>query len=144
MMLVVNIPRNHKTLSWKNTVRLCKNRSTSSARAMDYKSPMLRFQSMFYLLLVSCLCAGCLFPGYNASSDSPADSVISANVEAQLAEDRLGGLSHILVATEGGTVILTGTVQKAERKARAAELAREVKGVKRVKNDLEIRAEVSP
>jgi osmotically-inducible protein OsmY len=37
-----------------------------------------------------------------------------------------------------------GTVPKAERKARAAELARQVKGVKRVKNDLEIRADVSP
>lgn len=70
--------------------------------------------------------------------------MISANVEAQLAEDGQGGLSGILVVTEGGTVTLTGTVQKAERKAKAAELARQVKGVKRVKNDLEIRAEVSP
>jgi len=75
--------------------------------------------------------------------DSPRDSVLSANVEAQLAEDRLGGFSGIVVTTEGGTVTLTGTVRKAERKARAAELARQVKGVKRVKNDLEIRADAS-
>ncbi|MBA5872114.1 MAG: BON domain-containing protein, partial [Nitrospira sp. CR2.1] len=39
---------------------------------------------------------------------------------------------------------LTGTVQRAERKARAAELARQVTGVRRVKNDLEIRATPSP
>ena len=111
---------------------------------MDFESPMHRFQPLFPLLLVSCVCAGCLFPANTALPDSPRDSVISANVEAQLARDRLGGLSGILVATEGGTVTLTGTVQRAERKARAAELAREVKGVKRVKNDLEIRANVSP
>lgn len=111
---------------------------------MDCESPMRRFQPLFPLLLVSCLWAGCLFPANTALSDSPRDSVISAHVEAQLAGDRLGGLSGILVATEGGTVTLTGMVQRAERKARAAELAREVKGVKRVKNDLEIRADVSP
>lgn len=105
---------------------------------------MRRFQPLFFLLFVLCFCAGCLFPDPTKPSDRPKDSVISANVETQLAEDRLGGFSGIVVTTEGGTVTLTGTVQKAERKARAAELARQVKGVKRVKNDLEIRAEVSP
>jgi hyperosmotically inducible protein len=94
-------------------------------------------------LCVLFLSAGCLLPANTALSDSPRDSVISTNVEAQLAEDRLGDLSGINVTTEGGTVTLTGTVQKAERKARAAELARQVKGVKRVKNDLEILPEVS-
>ncbi len=49
-----------------------------------------------------------------------------------------------LVATEAGIVTLIGTVRKAERKAKAAELARQVKGVKRVKNDLEIRADLAP
>ena len=96
------------------------------------------------LLFLLCLSAGCLLPGNNRPADTPRDSVISANVEAQLAEERLGGLSNVLVATEEGTVTLTGTVERAERKAKAAELARQVKGVKRVKNDLEIRAAVSP
>lgn len=104
---------------------------------------MRRFHPAPYLLCVSFLSAGCLLPANTTLSDSPRDSVISTNVEGQLAEDRLGGLSGIIVTTEGGTVTLIGTVQKAERKARAAELARQVKGVKRVKNDLEILAEVS-
>ena len=104
---------------------------------------MRRFHPSLYLLLVSCVSFGCLLPANNALSDTPRDSVISANVEAQLAEDRLGGLAGIIVATESGTVTLTGTVQRAERKARAAELARQVKGVKRVKNDLEIQTDVS-
>lgn len=96
-------------------------------------------------LVVTLSCtAGCLLPVSNGPPDAPRDSVISSNVEAQLAEEGSGGLSTILVATEGGTVTLTGTVERAERKARAAELARQVKGVKRVKNDLEIRAAVAP
>jgi len=105
---------------------------------------MRRFRFPFHLLLASYVSLGCAFFASTPLSDSPRDSVISANVEAQLAEDRPGSLSGIIVDTEAGNVTLTGTVQRAERKARAAELARQVKGVKRVKNDLEIHADVSP
>ncbi|HMZ53246.1 MAG TPA: BON domain-containing protein [Nitrospira sp.] len=70
--------------------------------------------------------------------------MISSNVEAKFAEDQQGGLSGIIVTTEDGMVTLIGTVQRAERKARAAELARQVKGVRRVKNDLEIHADSPP
>lgn len=109
----------------------------------DCVNPMRRFQTLICLLLASHLSAGCLLPANTGLSDSPRDSVISATVETQLREDPQGGLTGIIVATEAGMVTLTGTVQKAERKARAAELARQVKGVKRVKNDLEIHADVS-
>ena len=105
---------------------------------------MRRWFFLLGLLLASHLSGGCLLPVDTAMSDQPRDSVISANVETQLAGDQSGGLSGILVSTEGGTVTLVGTVPRAERKARAAELARQVKGVKRVKNDIEIRAEASP
>ena len=108
----------------------------------NFRQCMRRSSWVLGLLLTSCLSGGCLLPVDTGQSDVPKDSVISANVEAQLAEDP--GLSGILVATEGGTVTLTGTVPRAERKARAAELARQVKGVKRVKNDLEIRADAFP
>lgn len=88
--------------------------------------------------------SGCRWSANSHETDTPRDSVISSNIEAQLAGDPSGGFSQILVASEDGTVTLMGTVARAERKARAAELARQVKGVKRVKNDLEIRADVSP
>ena len=105
---------------------------------------MRRLHPLPWLWFALCFSAGCLLPVNRTLSDTPRDSVISANVEAQLAAEGSGGLSSILVDTEGGTVTLTGTVERAERKARAAELARQVKGVKRVKNDLEIRADGSP
>jgi len=95
-------------------------------------------------MLLSGLSAGCLLPASSTLPDTPKDAVISTNVEAKFAEDRQGGLSDIIVTTEGGTVTLTGTVHKAERKARAAELARQVQGVRRVKNDLEIRSSPAP
>ena len=110
----------------------------------NFRQCMRRSCWVLGLLLTSCLSGGCLLPVDTGQSDAPKDSVISANVEALLAGDHSGGLSGILVATEGGTVTLTGTVPRAERKARAAELARQVKGVKRVKNDLEIRADAFP
>lgn len=98
---------------------------------------------LFLPLLLS-LSAGCVWPGASSLPDSPNDSTISTNVEVKLAEDQQGGLSGIMVTTEEGIVTLTGTVQKAERKARAAELARQVKGVRRVKNDLDIRSDLAP
>lgn len=93
---------------------------------------------------MSVVLTGCLLPAHSTPPDSPKDAVISTHVEARLAEEGQGGLTGIIVTTENGTVTLTGTVPKAERKARAAELARQVKGVKRVKNDLEIRADLPP
>lgn len=105
---------------------------------------MRLFHRLLLPLLLLGLSAGCLLPASSTLPDTPKDAVISTNVEAKFAEDRQGGLSGIIVTTEGGTVTLTGTVQRAERKARAAELARQVTGVRRVKNDLEIRATPSP
>ncbi|WP_447600792.1 BON domain-containing protein [Nitrospira sp. Nam80] len=82
---------------------------------------------------------GCSLATGSALMDANSDSAISKEVEAKLAGDQFGGLTDILVTTEAGVVTLVGTVEQAERKARAADLARQVKGVKRVKNDLDIR-----
>lgn len=105
---------------------------------------MRPFHRLLLPILLLCLSAGCLLPAFSTLPDSPKDAVISTNIAAKLAEDQQGGLSGIIVTTEEGTATLTGTVHRAERKARAAELARQVKGVRRVKNDLEIRADPAP
>ncbi len=108
------------------------------------RHPMRLFRLYLFLPMLLFLSAGCLWPGSSPLPDGPHDALISTNVEAKFAEDQQGGLTGIIVTTEEGTVTLTGTVQKAERKARAAELARQVKGVRRVKNDLDIRADPAP
>lgn len=99
---------------------------------------MLPTRSWRLFCLLWIMVAGCAFGAGSSLSDSPSDGAISKEVEAKLAGDQFGGLSEILVTTEAGVVMLVGTVARAEQKARAADLARQVKGVKRVKNDLDI------
>lgn len=96
-------------------------------------------RSWHLICALSALFAGCSLATGSTSSGTPSDGAISKEVEAKLAGDQLGGLTGILVTTDAGVVTLVGTVERAEEKARAADLARQVKGVKRVKNDLDIR-----
>lgn len=89
--------------------------------------------------LVCFTCSGCSLAARPNPSETRGDSVISKEVEAKLADHQAGGLSDIVVTTEAGVVTLAGKVEKADQKAKAADLARQVQGVKRVKNDLDIR-----
>ncbi|MBX3235868.1 MAG: BON domain-containing protein [Nitrospiraceae bacterium] len=95
--------------------------------------------NLLCLFLLLTLLQSCGLRSVQTGSDLRNDSTISTDVEAKLKADRLEDLSEILVSTEAGTVTLVGSVQTPQQKARAAELARQVKGVKRVKNDVEIR-----
>jgi hyperosmotically inducible protein len=97
---------------------------------------------LFTILLTFAACGGCFNPFTAPLHNVPNDGAISAEVEAKLKADRLEDLSGILVSTEAGTVTLVGSVQRPEQKARAAELTRQIKGVKRVKNDIEIRSDL--
>lgn len=104
--------------------------------------PVLRKWITLVGLLLAC--SSCSLATVSPINDGPSDSEISTEVETKLASDQFGGLSGVIVATEAGVVTLVGAVERAEQKARAADLARQVKGVKRVKNDLEIRGTVTP
>ncbi|HEV8441041.1 MAG TPA: BON domain-containing protein [Methylomirabilota bacterium] len=64
------------------------------------------------------------------------DKEITRHVQDRLSKDaRLKG-AKIDVRTDSGVVILTGEVPNISASARASELAREVRGVRSVKNDL--------
>jgi len=67
------------------------------------------------------------------------DSMLTTSVKAKLIEDPTTKAYRINVGTQQGVVQLTGFVASTEVRARAGELARSVKGVVDVKNDLEIR-----
>ena len=130
--------------AWKPDPSLCQDPDTSCMENRYQQDLMRPFHRLLLPMLLIGLLYGCLWPGAASLRDSPTDAAISTSVEAKLAEDQQGGLSGIIVTTEEGIVTLTGTVQKAERKGTAAELARQVKGVRRVKNDLDIRADPAP
>ncbi|MDR3567463.1 MAG: BON domain-containing protein [Syntrophobacteraceae bacterium] len=70
------------------------------------------------------------------------DTVITTTVKAELAKDvRLATLTGIDVSTTKGVVTLTGTVSNSEEKAMVEKKVRDVKGVVKINNELQI---VSP
>jgi hyperosmotically inducible protein len=67
------------------------------------------------------------------------DAAITAAVSAGLAKDPDLRATRIDVDTKGGTVMLKGPAPNAAAKARATEIAKTVKGVSAVDNQLEVR-----
>jgi osmotically-inducible protein OsmY len=68
------------------------------------------------------------------------DSVITGKVKTALIGDPVTKAHQITVETFHGTVQLSGFVDTAEARTRAVALARDVEGVKDVKNSLELRS----
>jgi osmotically-inducible protein OsmY len=60
-------------------------------------------------------------------------------VKTKLASDKLVTLTRVGVETNNGIVYLTGEVETAEQRSRVGSLASEVKGVKKVVNNLQVR-----
>ncbi|HKE43325.1 MAG TPA: BON domain-containing protein [Steroidobacteraceae bacterium] len=80
----------------------------------------------------------------NADADRSAgqvvdDATITAKVKTALIEDKTTKAHQINVDTSSGIVELGGFVDSQEAKDRAGEVARSVKGVKDVKNDLQLK-----
>jgi sporulation protein YlmC with PRC-barrel domain len=68
------------------------------------------------------------------------DAAITSKVKLKLAAEKASTLAKIDVDTRQGVVQLSGTVENERMKQRAAELAREVNGVRRVVNTLKVQA----
>jgi hyperosmotically inducible periplasmic protein len=66
------------------------------------------------------------------------DAAITTSVQATLTSDKASNFTRIDVDTTNGVVYLNGTVQSAEQKARAEQLAGRVDGVKKVVNNLQV------
>ena len=72
------------------------------------------------------------------------DQTITAGVKSKLVADRLANLTRVNVTTQNGVVYLTGNVDSPDRAQRAAELARNVKGVRDVVNEIQVASATSP
>jgi osmotically-inducible protein OsmY len=77
--------------------------------------------------------------GSQSAGESVDDAVVTAKVKARLVDDEMTKASQIEVATFKGTVQLSGSVDSEEARSRATELAKDVGGVKDVKNSLQVR-----
>jgi osmotically-inducible protein OsmY len=69
------------------------------------------------------------------------DSVITTKVKSALIADPVTKAHEISVETNDGTVQLSGFVDNSEQRSRAVEIAKEVPGVKNVKNSLQIKSQ---
>lgn len=67
------------------------------------------------------------------------DATVTTKIKARFVEDKTVDASAIGVETLNGDVILSGFAKNLTEKARAEQIARQVKGVRSVKNALEIR-----
>lgn len=91
-------------------------------------------------VLGTAVMAGCAATSDRASTGQTIDdSVITTKVKAKLIEDPVTKAHQISVETFKGTVQLSGFVETAAERTQAERIAKDVDGVKQVKNSLVLR-----
>jgi osmotically-inducible protein OsmY len=66
------------------------------------------------------------------------DTTITTSVKAKLTAEKAANFTRIDVDTTNQVVTLNGIVESADQKAKAEQIARQVGGVKSVKNNLQV------
>ena len=89
------------------------------------------------LVVIAVVVVGCSMTGKGGGA-SVDDATITASVKTKMVADRAANLTRVDVDTNNGTVYLNGTVDSAEQKSRAEQLAWQAKGVKSVVNNLQV------
>jgi osmotically-inducible protein OsmY len=91
-------------------------------------------------LLGTTVVAGCSStPTQQSAGEAVDDGVVTAKVKAALVADPVTKTHQINVETFKGIVQLSGFVESDEARVRALQLARDVNGVRRVKDAMEVR-----
>ena len=103
---------------------------------------MRKMKAIITALLVMSL-MGCQAMTGKTAGQNVDDATITASVKSTLVADKAANLTRIDVDTNSGVVALNGTVESAEQKARAEQLARRVDGVRNVINNLQIQKRTS-
>jgi len=94
---------------------------------------------VFAALLGSAFVGCSSTPTEQSTGQAIDDGVVTAKVKAALVQDPVTKAHEINVETFKGTVQLSGFVESDEARVRAVELAKDVDGVKQVKDALEVR-----
>ncbi len=89
-------------------------------------------------LAVAVLLAACQSMTGETLGENIDDAGITAAVKSKLASEKISTVTRIDVDTNRGVVALNGTVKTVTDRTRAEELARQVKGVRDVVNNLRI------
>lgn len=96
------------------------------------------FKTIAIVLMLTSLIASCRSMTGKSAGENIDDGTITASVKSKLVADKASNMTRVNVDTNNATVYLNGTVESPEQKARAEQLAWQVKGVKSVVNNLQV------
>lgn len=96
------------------------------------------FKRLAVTLAVLFFMTGCQAMTGQTAGEIIDDSYITSAVKTNLATDKLVSVTRVEVETNNGVVYLTGQVQTAEQRSHAGSVASQVKGVKKVVNNLQV------
>ncbi len=101
---------------------------------------LLNMNKVFALvILLVCLVSGCETIRQKTSGPEFEDAKLTAIIKADLAKEDTASVQAISVKVDNGVATLKGTVNSAEKKAKAEEITSKVSGVKSVVNNLEVK-----
>ena len=98
-------------------------------------------RSLIVLALIAAVAAGCTGITGKTAGENVDDATITAKVKTELAREKLSTLTRIDVDTDHGVVALNGVVDTASMRLRAADVARQVRGVREVVNNLQVKVQ---
>jgi osmotically-inducible protein OsmY len=81
-----------------------------------------------------------VFQGRQGVAEYADDSAVSYSIRAKFVEDPVVHLEDVDVTTLNGHVRLTGRVNSERERQRAAQIARSVKGVRSINNEIVVRS----
>jgi len=96
------------------------------------------FKTLTVMVAFLILITGCQAMTGETMGQNVDDGTLTSYVKTKLASDKLVTLTRVGVETNNGVVYLTGEVETAEQRSRIGSLASEVKGVKKVVNNLQV------
>ena len=103
--------------------------------------PMKAFSALALFVLVTAMLTACTSMTGKTAGQNVDDATITTEVKAKLAAEKVATLTKIDVDTDRGTVYLSGTVDTREMRSRAEQVARSVKHVAGVVNNLTVKAQ---
>jgi hyperosmotically inducible periplasmic protein len=99
---------------------------------------MRPLKTLLAVMLTVFSLAGCEAMTGKTAGQNVDDAALTTSVKTKLAADKLSSLTRVDVDTNNGTVSLNGVVESSDQRARAQELASQVKGVNRVINNIQV------
>lgn len=98
-----------------------------------------RAAAVLIVILAACVAACSSAPTQQPAEEAIEDGVVTAKVKAALVQDPVTKVHNINVETFRGQVQLSGFVETDEARTRALQVARDVKGVRNVKDAMQVR-----